>query len=419
MIGLLGIDYKTAPINIREKISFNSEQIAGFAKILKADNNFTGIVTLFTCNRSEMYFSTDEQDETAAYEFLLKALLQFKGIKEDLTPFLYYRTGEETYKHLFRVVSGLESMVLGEAQITFQVKEAYQISISLGLNDPVLSRMFEKALETGKKVRTQTKINNGAFSVSYAGIEKCSEIFPDLKDHSILLIGTGKTGELTLQYLVKKGCDKIYLANRTRQKAVALSKKYNAEVISFERLEEGIAKCNIIIVATASQKNIINKKLVEKALKTRNSLPYVFIDYSVPRNVDPSVGELENVFVFNVDLLKGVINRNNHKREKLLTSAEKIILESAAEFTDWFDARNLKPVINQIRNHFSKINKTELAGFKKINKAEENVLLDLYGRHIAEKYIRLLTKNLKDVTRNGCSKEYVEMLYKLFDLSRK
>jgi glutamyl-tRNA reductase len=417
MIGLLGISYQSSPISIRQRFSLNSEQIEEFNKLLKENKEFHGLVVLSTCNRSEFYFNMKDCCEKSAFSFMLKSLKEYCEINENIREYFYFKSENDTYKHLFEVVSGINSMVFGEAQIVGQVKQALQTSEELGTVDSELQRLFTKSLEANKKIRTKTKLNEGAFSVSYAAVEKCFGLFPDLKERSVLLVGAGETGTLTLKSLIKKGCENIIITKRTEERAVDLANKYNVNSKPYEELKLQIQASDIIIVSTASQDVIINQEMVSSVMQKRGERKQLYIDLSVPRNVGPEVANVENVTVFDVDDLKEVVNLHQENRKLLVDDVEVIINEYIEEYTNWLSSKNLCSVISLIKTNFGSINKNELEGFKRINKAGENQLLDDYSTHITDKYTRLLIKNLKEVTNNGKKLEYVKVLNELFELN--
>ncbi|NOZ36427.1 MAG: glutamyl-tRNA reductase [Chlorobi bacterium] len=416
MIGLIGINYKTSILETREKFSLNEQQIKEFGISLMRKQGFSGIVVLSTCNRSEYYFQMQDCCEAAAFKFMLKSLKEFCGVKENVRDFFYFKSDDETFKHLFYVISGAKSMVIGEDQIVGQVKQALQISLENNLSDTELTRLFTKSFEVSKKIRTKTKINKGAFSVSYAGVEKCMSVFSNITDRDILLVGAGETGTLTLKSLRKKGCSNIVITNRTEEKAVHLAEKYKVKSIPFASLTSQLEFSDIIIVSTSSQKTLITKEIAENACLKRDNKKQLYIDLSVPRIVDNKVSSIENVIVFDVDDLQEVVNANQDKRKKLITDIDTMLEEYITEFNDWLSTRNLSSIISNIKTNFTSINKKELQGFKKINKADENHLLDNYSEFIAEKYSRVLIKNLREVTGNGRKVEYIKVLNKFFEL---
>lgn len=418
MIGIIGINYKTSPLEIREKFSFNNDQIIEFGKELQEHEDFSGLVVLSTCNRSEFYFQMENCCATAGFSFIFKRLKAFCKVEEPVKDYFYFKAENEAFEHLFYVVSGVNSMILGEDQIVGQVKSAFQISDDNNLSDTELTRLFSKALEVNKKIRTKTKINEGAFSVSYAGVEKCIEVFDDITSCNILLVGAGETGTLTLKSLLKKGCNNIVITNRTEEKAKSLAAKYNVKSLPFHHLESQLEQSDIIIVSTGSQKALINKNMVEAISVARNHKKQLYIDLSVPRNVAHDVSDVDSILVYDVDDLQEIVDINQKKRKEIIHKAESIVDENIKDYSDWLSSRNLATIISTIKSNFTDVNKSELKGFKKINKTNgSSAIVEHYGDHITDKYTRLLIKNLKEVTNNGRKVEYIKMLNELFELN--
>lgn len=416
MLGLIGLSFKTAPIEIREKFSFSGQESVQFVKLLKIDPNLKGGVVLTTCNRTEIYFHLDKCSIEEGHGFILRNLQYFKGYDEDkLQNHFYFHEGKNATDHLFRVVSGLDSMVMGEDQILGQVKNAFKLSLDNEQLDPVLLRMFNKAFEASKRVRTETTINQGAGSVSSAAVMFCEKEIGRITDKTIMLIGTGKTGELALLNFSKRGCKSIYVTNRTFSKAEKIASKYNGTAFEIENIEKYLPLCDIVLVATSSKKQLITAEMVNRHIGQNNSQK-LFIDLSVPRNISEKVGDLPNVKLNTVDDLKGIVAATSAKRKDAIQDAKGIIEIVKQEFFDWLNALELTPTILKIRRNFHEINKSELEGFIKIKSVENTEVVSDYANHITEKYARLFIRNLKSVTDNGKKKEYIDFLNELFEL---
>jgi len=343
--------------------------------------------------------------------------LLFKNANSGSAEYFYRFNQEKTIRHIFKVVCGLDSLALGEYQIVCQVKDAFKVVYDSQLIGSTLIRLFNKALGTGKRVRTETEINKGANSVSYAGVEMASQQFNELCNKKILLVGAGETSELTLHNFHKKGCNNITITNRTFTKAEHLAVKYNGKVIEINELAEQLHNFDIIVTSTASEKPLITAEMTAKAMQTRNGKKQVYIDLSVPRNVAVEVESLENVYVFDVDSLANVVKQNFEKKKGEIDKAKHIINETVEEFITWLNERNLSEVIAAINKNFRKVNSTELQGFKKNESANDYTKAEEYGDHITEKFIRLLIKKTKDVTDNGKRKEYINLVNELFELN--
>lgn len=415
MIGLIGLNHKSAPVEVRGRFVFCEEDVKRFVPILK-EKGILGVLILSTCNRTEIYFEADDEEESDFSSVVESTLFEYRNADANARSHFYRKINAEVVRHIFRVVSGLDSMALGEHQIVGQVKDAVGISDVNNFFSTALQRLFNKAFEVGKKIRTETCINHGAVSISYAGVELAGRKLHNLSSHPVLLVGAGQTSELTLVSLMKKDCDKFTIINRTYEKAVELAEKYNGKAEEFEKLEELLITNNIVICSTASKKAIFTEKMVRNAMGRRNGVPLFFIDLSVPRNVEHEVGQIENVFVYDIDALNEVIIDNIEKRQEKIIQAEEIIQKGVAEYTEWLCARSLTPAIQKISNRIKKLNKAEFEGFRKNSDAGFEKVSE-YGDIITNKLIQMMVKNVISVTDNGRKLEYVNLVNKLFDQS--
>jgi glutamyl-tRNA reductase len=419
MIGLVGLNHKTAPVEIREKFVFSEEEIANFIFGLKEENESTEVVVLSTCNRTEVYFNLTKDCDFSSYSYFLNKLGEFKSIKKEINPYFYTVGGREAVEHLLNVAAGLDSMVLGENQVLGQVKEAYRISASRNYTGSVLNKLFHKAFEAGKKVRTDTEINKGASSVSYAAVELASKIFSDLEMHPVLLTGAGETGELVLKSLVERGSNKLFVTNRTYSRAENLAKKYSAEPVRFEELKEQLVNCDIVITSTSSPEPLFSFKMLKEVMKVRRHRTIFLIDLSVPRDIDEKAKHLENVFLYNIDDLDEVVAHNYEKRKHEVKKAEKIIKKIIDEFYSWVSTLNLAPTIDSLSD---KLNILTLSGLKNLKSGvTENEFdrMSEFGECIKKKYLGLIIKNLKELSNNGQKPEYINLVNNLFGLSAK
>ncbi|HPF50670.1 MAG TPA: glutamyl-tRNA reductase [Draconibacterium sp.] len=415
MIGLIGISYKTAPIDKREKLSFSKEEIIPFADFLAKETEINDIVLLSTCNRTELYFSQNHYDRLTAIEKVTYALKKFKNAENECSRYIYHKFDLSAVKHLFSVAAGLDSMIIGEDQIIGQIKDAYVYCTDAGLTDAILMRLFQKSFEAGKRARTETGIKLGNLSVSSTAVEMIAQELGDLKSKSLLVVGTGDTGSLALQNMVKKGIGKTALINRTVESAEAVAKKYKSEVHSFSNLQSQLAEHDVIIVATGAPHHLITHHMVQKA-QAQNQRNQIYIDLSVPRNIDEKVGEIENVKLCAVDDLQKTVEANTQKRKEAAEKAEHIINEVAEEFNEWVVSRSLRPAIKSISNNLEEVYRQELESFKHIESKEIKQAVDSYTRHITQRYTRLLIKNLKEITDNGRNTDSLNVINELFKL---
>ncbi len=412
MIGIIGLSHKSAPVHIREKFAFDKEGNAVLSKIITSNKYIEELVILSTCNRTELYFKADDCCSSGAFNIILSYIHKHFGVSEDMDKHFYRLRHDSAVNHLFRVVSSLESMVLGEYQIVSQIKEAYNQAKENGTVGKVFKRLFNKALETGKMVRTQTAMSTGAFSVSYAAVERCSDQFADLQEKKILLIGAGETGELVIKNLYKKGCKNITVTNRTINKAEELATRYKGQTLPFSRLMDGIHEAEIIVSSVSTKEPILD---AEKITPHLNGFPQVMmIDLGVPRNIHPNVSEIEGISLLNVDDLEEVVAGNQEKKQAYVSAAETIIAEKVTEFSDWLSTQNLSPVIQNIISSINQVNNNELAVFKKFHSEENLQHMEKYGKHVSEKLINSMIKNLKSISDNGRQTEYIKIINDLF-----
>ena len=413
MIGLLGLNHKSAPIEVRERFVFCEEDIKRFVPLLKL-NGLSGAVVLSTCNRTEIYYEMNEFLVSLSASDIENLLFNFRKADKEVRKYFYHKENEAVAAHLFHVGSGLDSMALGEYQIVGQIKTAVQISKTHKLISSVLCKLFDDALKAGKQVRTETALNKGAVSISYAGVELASKKLHQLSSHPVLLVGAGQTGELTLQNLIKKSCSLFTIVNRTKEKAEELAAKYHAKVAEIDQLDELLLSNDIVITSTASKKPLFTLEMVKQTMIKREGKPLFFIDLSVPRNVAVEVGTLEHVHVYDVDALNHVIENNLEKRKGEIFMAEQMISKSVDEFMKWFNIRALAPTFKTISTSFQEASKNVLDSMIKNREEEEYERAMEYGDLITKKLIGMLIENIKSVTDNGCNREYITVVNQLF-----
>jgi glutamyl-tRNA reductase len=416
MIGVVGLNHETAPVALRERFVFDEAEIVGLIRELPGNTHFEEIVVLSTCNRSEIYFSATRSYDKRDFDNLIFVLCRHKGIEEDLRQFFYAFEEQKAVGHLFCVAAGINSQVLGENQILGQIREAYRISVSRRLTDTVLNHLFPKALEVGKAVRTETSINEGASSVGYAAVELAGKVFKNLPENPVLLIGAGELGELVLQSLVKRGSRHVHIINRTEKRARVLAAKYQVEAAAFGELAEHFQHHDIIIASTASSKPVVKKELVDEAMERRNRRSLFLIDLSVPRAVEEGVGELEDVFVFDIDDLDMVVSRNREKRGLEIEKAERIVETHCREFFTWLSNLELAPTIAHLKERFAAISRRQLVGLKKSLPEETYTKVQEFDELLQGKYLGLIIKNLRTLPRDGRQQDVINIVSKLFEL---
>ncbi len=415
MIGVLGISHKSAPLEIRELFSIPKEEITEFGELILKNTPITEIVILSTCNRTEVYYYHRKSCIKKTTKQLTNLIHQFKAVTTDYSGNFYTHSNISAVKHLFSVTSGLESMVFGEDQIVKQVKEAYLHCTNQTLTDAVLMRLFQKSFETAKRVRTETSVQQGATSVPYVAVEQCSRLVSDIRNKKVLMIGTGETGQLVIQKMKKLGVKSFQFANRTYEKAVQLAEENNGKAIYIDDIKNHLAECDIVITATAAGSLLINNANVQEAMVKREFKQQIYIDLSVPRNIEPSVESCDNANLLSVDSLKSFVEETAEKRKLSKDDAEAIIEQMTGEYFSWYDNRSLRPVIKAITDNMQKIHETEIEKYRQSYSSDVFNAVDEFAGRLTQKYIRTLIKNLRELNENGEVAHSLNAINNLFE----
>jgi glutamyl-tRNA reductase len=321
---VVGANYRSCPIEVRERLAFRTEQLASAYAALRDHVGLTESLILSTCNRVEIYAKTSGPDGAAGK--LASFLSAHSRLGEEmLHPQLYVYTEPSSIRHLFRVASGLDSMVLGETEILHQVKRAYEQAQQHGTTGKALNVLFQKALNAGKAVRAQTAISAGCLSVGTVAIEFAQKIFGDLAPYTVLLAGAGKIGEMVLQRLTERGVSRVRILNRTLERAQAMAARYGGQAAGLDQLAAQLCEADIAITSMSSPNVILSRAVVEQIMAARRHRPLCLIDLGVPRNIELDAGELENVYLFDVDDLQGLIDHNHQRRQQALQAAQAIL----------------------------------------------------------------------------------------------
>ena len=416
MVGLISINYKIAPLNIRERFFFDNSEKLVFHNHLRKELDIEGLMIISTCNRTEIYFEFENHigQENKFLHSVVKELVVFKKYKDSLSPHLNNLTGSyKVANHLFRLVSGLESMIIGEFQIVEQLKDAYYFSKKHKMLGPILGRMIQKSLETGKYIRTNTEIGRGAVSVSYAAVEQITNNY-DLKNAKFLCVGLGETSKLSIRHLHQKGIKKIKITNRTKSKLNAFCTELGYESILFEDYKKEILNSDVVIFSTGSKSPLLTKKDIEQNIKKRNN-KLLLVDLSVPRNLSHDLEELNNIEIINIDNLKDTVNENYKKRKAEVIKAELYIEEFLVEFDDWTNTRLLRPSIlslkKQVRELF--LNET-ISNIKSLSESATNKDLSLKLSKAYDKFSDNLVKKIKKASDNGKDEKAIEIINQIF-----
>ena len=344
----LGINHQTAPVEIREKIAFSPEQLPGALDELQGLPAVNESVIVSTCNRTEIYCDAGDDSRRAISDWLSS----FHDMTEkSLTPYLYQHANHEVVRHLFRVASGLDSMVLGEPQILGQLKTSYDQARSGKSVDTILDRLFQHSFSVAKRVRTDTEIGSHPVSVAFSAVNLSKQIFGDLGQLRALLIGAGETIELVARHLKSQGIRSIVIANRSIDKAQVLAQTLGATAVAISTVPEQLVNADIVISSTASQLPILGKGATEAALKRRRHRPIFMVDLAVPRDIESQVGDLEDIYLYTVDDLKNVVDENMRNRELAAIAAQEIINLEVNTFSQWLKTHQSADHIRQLRSN--------------------------------------------------------------------
>lgn len=331
---LIGVNHRTAPVELRERVAFSAENARRAAQELRACGVVGEAVVVSTCNRSELYGVLGSHAESAP-GLLEDFFTSFHGLpRGSLNGSLYHHQDNDAVRHLFRVASGLDSMLLGEAEILGQVRQAYMLAFENGDTGPVLNRLFQSALEVGKRVRSETEIGTRPMSAAFAAVKLAEQIFGRLRDHRGLILGAGAMGEQLVEYLRDRGMTAIAVANRSRERGEELARRVSGEAFAWDDLPRALELPDIV-VCCVPQGVILSRSLVEKAMQSRGDRAMFVIDLGVPRNVEPGVADLYNVFLYSIDDLTEIVEQNRHARTKEIPKAEALISEQLGKFQTW------------------------------------------------------------------------------------
>ena len=415
---LVGVNHKTTPVEIREKLAFTKGKIEESVDRLL---NFPDIIEhtiLSTCNRVEIYARANGQN--SAIQSIKQFICDFHGLSAvQLEEHFYSYSNEAAIEHLFRVSSSLDSMILGEAQILGQVKDAYSLAKDLRSTGLVLNQLFEKAFSIAKKVREETGIAERSVSISSAAVELAQKIFDDLENHTVMLVGTGEMAELAAKHLISYGVKTVYVTSRTYERAANLARTLNGSALDFEAFKNELYRADIVITSTSASSFIITKDMVEKAIQERKNKPIFFIDIAVPRDIEPDVNDLENVYLYDIDDLHVVVSANMKEREKESENAMHLISQEVNKFNNWLGTLDAVPTIVEIRKRVENIGNQEMERtLKKIPHLSEEDKKIIYQmkNSMINKILHKPTIKLKQKTQSEDGHVYLKAIRHLFHL---
>jgi glutamyl-tRNA reductase len=411
---ILGVNHKECPVAIREKLHFANKLLETALGEAKSFAAISELVILSTCNRVEFYGFTEEGQMPQA--FLVEFLAKLKVVEpNEFAPYLYRYEGQEAMRHLFRVASGLDSLVLGENEILGQLREAFRMANQIGTCHSLLYRLMEKALKTGKEVRSKTKINEGAVSVPSVAVELAEKIFGRLAGEKVMVLGTGEMSELTLKSLRNAGARIMVIVSRNEERGTKLAREFEAEWSSLEGWTNYLASVDIMIASTAAPHPIVHFGQVQEVMKRRRNRPLFLIDIAVPRDVEPEINAIDDVYLYNIDDLKGVAAANLRLRRHEIQAAEEIVEQAMTVFQSWLEQLEARPTLERFENFLNEILDRELKSLAEntgVSESQKNEVRD----RLRAKLLHPPLEKIKQASQNGGVTRYLEALRSLFDL---
>lgn len=388
---VVGISWRTAPVAVREKLAFREEELTPALRSMTAKLPVAEALLISTCNRVEVYgvAKPGSDGATAVRQFIIEQ----RGVKPvDVTNVLYEHRGPAAIRHVFRVASSLDSLVVGEAQILGQLKDAYGIAGTSGTSGPVLSRALERAFGVAKRVRTETTIARGAANVSSVAVELAGRVFGNLAGKSVLVVGAGKMSALAARHLYANGAQRIVVTNRSPAKAEALAAEIEGVAKPWEQLEDHLVEADVVISSTGAQQPILTKKLFKTVAKRRRYRQMIVIDIAVPRDAEQGINDIEQVYLFNIDDLDKVVQANLAERQKAAEHAGKIVEHEAGQFEQWLRTQAVVPTIRALREKFAQVAETEVS--KALEQLARKELSKDQQREVLQRTVQLVVNKL-------------------------
>lgn len=413
---VIGLNHKTADIEVREKVAFDGTKLGEAAEILKNSPEVKENVILSTCNRVEIYAVV--RDIASGAGHIKKILSDYHKVPLDfIDKSLYVYSGRKALNHIFRVASSLDSMIVGEPQILGQLKDAFDFALQKKSSGVLLNKLMKKAISVAKRIRTETKIAENAVSISFAAVELAKKIFEDLSAKTFFLIGAGEMAELAARHLINNGVKDVFVTNRTYERSVELAREFNGKVVEFDNFVQELMDADIVICSTGAPHYILVKEQMHKIMKHRKNSPMFIIDISVPRNIDPEINELDNIYLYDIDDMEGVVEINIQERSKEAEKAERIINAEVDTFLKWHTSLAAVPTIISLRDKAEAIRKEELETMlRKLNglKEEEIRAIEALTNSIVHKLMHFPTSALKSEAED--KEIMVDIVRRLFDL---
>ncbi len=411
----VGINHKTAPVGIREKVAFEPSRVPEALLDLRAQTRVSEAAILSTCNRTEVVCCADQ----SSGDTIIDWFRHYHGLQpEDVNPYVYVHPEQFAVQHLMRVASGLDSLVLGEPQILGQLKDAYTTAKKAGTVGIMLNRLFQHTFSVAKQVRTDTAIGASPVSVAFAAVNLAKQIFGDFPSQSALMIGAGETIELAARHLHENGIGRLIIANRTVERAHALAAEFNGVAIALAEIPDHLAEVDIVISSTASTLPILGKGAVESALKARRHKPMLMVDIAVPRDIEPEVADLEDVYLYTVDDLREIIDENIRSRQEAAQQAEEIIDTQVAHFMTWQQSLGAVATIQSYRHWAERTRDVEVGkALRALARGEApDAVLNEFARLITNKLTHVPTTRLRHSGADG-QEDLLKIAHHLFDIN--
>jgi glutamyl-tRNA reductase len=415
---LVGLNHRTAPVDVRERLSVSDHDLPETTRSLRELDGVEGAAVLSTCNRVEVVLSTRDEDVITTIVDWLAA--RAAAMRAELEKHLYVIRHGDVITHLFRVASGLDSMIVGEPQIAGQVKTAFLTAHELGTLDSLLTQLYENTLRVAKKVRTDTGIGEHAVSVPYAAVELAKKIFGNLRGLQVLLLGAGEMGELTAEHLHAQQVRQVFVANRSYERAVELANRFTGEAVQFDGVDEHLTRCDIVIASTAAPHFLVEPQHVLRALEVRRKRNLFLIDLSVPRNINPAVASIDGAYLYNVDDLQQVADANLDKRQQKATDAELIVLREVENFRKRLVAQDAVPTILELQQRLEAIRTAELERcLRRMGPitAEQRETVEVFSTQLVNKILHYPILQLKEASDEPHERESLRRtIRKIFGL---
>lgn len=414
----VGVNYKTAPVEIREKLSFNENELVSAMTALKNQKSILENIIVSTCNRTEIYAVVDQLHTGRYY---IKAFLSewFQIDKEEFSPFLRIFEGDAAVEHLYRVACGLDSMVLGETQILGQVRSSFLLAQEKQTIGTVFNQLFKQAVTLAKRAHHETEIGANAVSVSYAAVELAKKILGDLSSTEVLILGAGKMGELAVQNLYGSGAKKVTVVNRTFEKAQELANRFSGQAKRLSELQCALIEADILISSTGAKDFVITKQMMKEVERLRKGRPLFMVDIAVPRDLDPALAELESIFLYDIDDLEGIVQANLQERQRAAEQIEIMIEAEIGDFKQWLGTLGVVPVISALRQKALAVQAETMESIERklphLSERDRKVL-NKHTKSIINQLLRDPILRVKELAAEPNAEESLQLFMKIFDI---